>query len=92
MNKYEYTKMPLELFPQWTVDQYLPYNLDKHAHKGFVYILANKEGNLWLSTGRSPSKRATAREFETTWLLRGTAHTRAVKTQKKTNTFLTDRG
>ena len=27
-------KMPLELFPQWTRDQY---DLDTHAYKGFVY-------------------------------------------------------
>ena len=34
LEEYEYMKMPLELFPQWTRDQY---NLDKHAYKGFVY-------------------------------------------------------
>ena len=34
LDEYEYMKMPLDLFPQCTRDQY---NLDKHAYKGFVY-------------------------------------------------------
>ena len=34
LEEYEYMKMPLALFPQWTRDQY---DLDKHAYKGFVY-------------------------------------------------------
>jgi hypothetical protein len=32
---FEYMRIPLELFPSWTVEQY---NLNKHAYKGFVYI------------------------------------------------------
>ena len=36
---YEYMKMPLNLFPQWTIDQY---NLDKHAKDGMVHIEMRK--------------------------------------------------
>ena len=57
-----------------------------------IFILGNKEGNPWPFPGRSPSKQATEREFETTWLLRSTTHTRDVEAQKKTNPFLTNRG
>lgn len=32
---FEYMRIPLALFPTWTIDQY---NLNKHAYKGFVYI------------------------------------------------------
>ena len=34
LDEYEYMKMPLDLFLQWTRDQY---KLDKHSYKGFVY-------------------------------------------------------
>ena len=34
MDKFEYMKMPLSLFPEWTRKQY---NLDKHALDGHVY-------------------------------------------------------
>ena len=34
LDEYEYMKMPLDLFPIWTKEQY---NLDGHAYKGFVY-------------------------------------------------------
>ena len=54
MEEYEYTKMPLSIFPEWTIKQY---NLREKALKGFVYweirkaiyglpqagILANKQ-------------------------------------------------
>jgi hypothetical protein len=35
LDRYEYMKMPLSLFPSWTKEQY---NLDKHAKNGFVYL------------------------------------------------------
>jgi hypothetical protein len=35
LDRYEYMKMPLSLFPSWTKEQY---NLDKLAKKGFVYL------------------------------------------------------
>ena len=31
---YEYMKMPLKLFPEWTRKQY---NLEQYSYKGFVY-------------------------------------------------------
>ena len=34
LDEYEYMKIPLDLYPQWTRDQY---NWDKHAYKGYVY-------------------------------------------------------
>ena len=34
MDKFEYMKMPLSLFPEWTRKQY---NLDEHALNGHVY-------------------------------------------------------
>ena len=35
LDRYEYMKMPLSLFPAWTKEQY---NLDKLAKNGFVYL------------------------------------------------------
>jgi hypothetical protein len=35
LDRYEYMKMPLSLFPSWTKEQY---NLDKLAKNGFVYL------------------------------------------------------
>ena len=35
MDRYEYMKIPLNLFPQATQAQY---ELEKHAHNGFVYV------------------------------------------------------
>ncbi len=35
LDRYEYMKMPLSLFPSWIKEQY---NLDKHAKNGFVYL------------------------------------------------------
>ncbi len=35
LDRYEYMKMPLSLFPSWTTEQY---NLDKLAKNGFVYL------------------------------------------------------
>ncbi len=32
---FDYMKIPLSLFPVWIREQY---NMDAHAHKGFVYI------------------------------------------------------
>ena len=36
---YEYTKMPLNLFPQWIIDQY---ELNTHAFNGMVHIEMRK--------------------------------------------------
>jgi hypothetical protein len=35
LDHFKYMKMPIALFPQWTIDQY---NLTKHALHGFVYL------------------------------------------------------
>ncbi len=35
LDRYEYMKMPLMLFPKWIVKQY---NLKAHAPNGFVYL------------------------------------------------------
>ncbi len=35
LDRFEYMKIPLALFPQWTIDQY---DLNTHALHGFVYI------------------------------------------------------
>jgi hypothetical protein len=35
LDRFEYMKMPLSLFPSWMREQY---NLEKHAKNGFVYI------------------------------------------------------
>ncbi len=35
LDRYEYMKMPIALFPQWIVEQY---NLNKHVHNGFIYL------------------------------------------------------
>ena len=35
LDRFEYMKMPLTLFPPWTCKQY---NLDTHAKNGFVYL------------------------------------------------------
>ena len=35
LDRFKYTKIPLVLFPQWTVNQY---DLTKHALNGFVYL------------------------------------------------------
>ena len=35
LDRYEYMKIPMSIFPAWTKEQY---NLDKHAKNGFVYI------------------------------------------------------
>ena len=35
LDRFEYTKMPLSLFPSWTNEQY---NLDNLAQNGFVYL------------------------------------------------------
>jgi hypothetical protein len=35
LDRFEYMKMPLTLFPPWTHEQY---NLDTHAKNGFVYL------------------------------------------------------
>ena len=35
LNRYEYMKMPLTLFPKWIIEQY---NLQMHALNGFVYL------------------------------------------------------
>jgi hypothetical protein len=35
LDRFEYMKMPITLFPKWTVDQY---DLNKHALNGFVYL------------------------------------------------------
>jgi len=35
LDRYEYMKMPLSLFPSWIKEQY---NLDKHTKNGFVYL------------------------------------------------------
>ena len=39
LDRYEYMKMPLAVFPKHTVDQY---NLKTHALKGFVYLEIRK--------------------------------------------------
>jgi hypothetical protein len=39
---FEYMKMPLSLFLVWIWEQY---NMDAHAHKGFVYI--QMERTVW---------------------------------------------
>ena len=49
-----------------------------------ICILGNKEGNLWSSPDRSPSKQAAASEFETAWPREGTRHTSAhIMSQEK---------
>ena len=35
MDRYEYMKIPLDIFPQSTQDQY---ELEMHAHNGFIYV------------------------------------------------------
>jgi hypothetical protein len=35
LDRFEYMKMPISLFPSWTREQY---NLDTHAKNGFVYL------------------------------------------------------
>jgi hypothetical protein len=35
LDRFEYMKMPLSLFPSWTKEQY---NLDKFAKNGYVYL------------------------------------------------------
>jgi hypothetical protein len=35
LDRFEYMKMPLSLFPSWTKEQY---NLDRLAKKGFIYL------------------------------------------------------
>ena len=35
LDRFEYMKIPLALFPQWTIEQY---NLNTHALNGFVYL------------------------------------------------------
>ena len=87
LDEYEYMKMPLDLFPQCTRDQY---NLDKHAYKGFVYWEIRKAIYGLPQAGALANKQP--REFETIWLLRDTSHTRTVETQNKTNLFLADYG
>jgi hypothetical protein len=39
MDRFEYMKMPLSIFPQATIEQY---DLDKHAKHGFVYLEIRK--------------------------------------------------
>ncbi len=39
MDRFEYMKMLLNIFPQATIEQY---NLDKHAKNGFVYLETRK--------------------------------------------------
>ena len=39
MDRFEYMKMPLSIFPQATIDQY---NLNEHAKNGFVYLEIRK--------------------------------------------------
>ena len=39
LDRYEYMKMPLNLFPQWTIDQY---DLTNKAVRGFVYLQMRK--------------------------------------------------
>ena len=39
MDRFEYMKMPLDIFPPATVEQY---NLTQHAHNGFVYLEIRK--------------------------------------------------
>ena len=35
LDRFEYTRIPLYVFPQHIIDQY---NLDRHAKYGFVYL------------------------------------------------------
>jgi hypothetical protein len=37
--RYEYMKFPLALFPKHVIEQY---DLDKHVHKGFIYVEIRK--------------------------------------------------
>ena len=39
MDRFEYMKMPIGIFPQATIDQY---NLNKHAQNRFVYLEIRK--------------------------------------------------
>jgi len=39
MTRFEYMKIPLDVFPQATIDQY---NLLQHTHNGFVYLEVRK--------------------------------------------------
>ena len=39
MNRFEYTKMPIKLFPPHILEQY---KLDQHAKNGFVYLKLRK--------------------------------------------------
>ena len=39
IDRFEYMKMPLDLFPRTTVDQF---NLTQHARNGFVYLEIQK--------------------------------------------------
>jgi hypothetical protein len=39
LTRYEYMKFPLALFPKYVMEQY---NLDKHVHKGFIYVESRK--------------------------------------------------
>ena len=39
MERFEYMKIPLDVFPQSTIDQY---NLHQHAHQSFVYLEVRK--------------------------------------------------
>ena len=39
MDQFEYMKMPLDIFPQTTIDQY---DLTRHARNGYVYLEVQK--------------------------------------------------
>jgi hypothetical protein len=39
MDRFEYMKMPIDVFPHTTIEQY---NLHKHAHNGFIYLEIRK--------------------------------------------------
>jgi hypothetical protein len=35
LDRYEYMKMPISIFPRWIIEQY---DLHKHVHHGFIYL------------------------------------------------------
>ena len=52
LDRYEYMKMPLNIFPQHIKGQY---DIDNMAYQGYVWLHRDKEGYLWPSSSRNIS-------------------------------------
>jgi hypothetical protein len=66
LDRYEYMKMLISLFPSWTREKY---NLDTHAKKG-VCLPGNAPCHLGTPIGRNPCQQIAQKETPPPWVLR----------------------